>query len=657
MSQQIEYRNDLAVLTHDDLKSAANPMTLKRALKDIDAGMQPVSVEGGGTVVVEWEDATCRFPQGGLHLSMCSCPARSFCRHRVRSVLHLQQVWSEVGEGGGEEWADWSPAEYEMDELRSQAGKKLWKRALRVIDAGMRAEPESDTVATLPALDVRVRFLPGEPLSAAACSCAAPGMCEHRVVAALAWHDELPADALELGEDAFAAAERVFERVGELLGVGLDNLPAEVAGDLEALAQHVELELPGAAEDLQFLAKSLRGYERRSARFSPRAWLKACGRAAFRSRGLARVEDASRLRELVGQARRVYLEAAQLDVIALGSEGFQGDNGCLLRTWFVQPDTGDFLHVDVGRGGGQSTDVGALWRGERLWDKKTPRELAGAALSLTRARRSPSGALASGGATHLRTRREAAPFPDGLACTSAAELTARWSSQTLALLRDPDDATLPALLALHEDPFVGAPVFDEQRQILEIDTRLADGHGLTLEVPHRDDTQLLWRNMAVCERWPTGATHLFVRYWLTDGGIRARPIAAKLADGGLATLQFDELASNSATSTERRTGAPDAGADAVLHTLDGVLDTLESMAMIGLEQLAPSRLERLDAHAERLRSLGLDDGAAALAAVGDTRGEPRLHAWLDTLAWASELRERWVATALDASPAAPAHPS
>ena len=87
-------RNDLLALTPDDLASLTNRGTVKRALRELEAGDLSYEIaEEDDDLVVRWSDEiVCRFPAGGaLHDAACSSGAEGISRHLIRSVLAYQQ--------------------------------------------------------------------------------------------------------------------------------------------------------------------------------------------------------------------------------------------------------------------------------------------------------------------------------------------------------------------------------------------------------------------------------------------------------------------------------------------------------------------------------------------------------------------------------------
>ena len=83
-------RSDLLAWTAEALAAEFNPGLVKRAERELLAGLGPeLSVEAGDTVVGRFPDGvTVRLPAGvALGRAACSCGATGICRHRLAVVL------------------------------------------------------------------------------------------------------------------------------------------------------------------------------------------------------------------------------------------------------------------------------------------------------------------------------------------------------------------------------------------------------------------------------------------------------------------------------------------------------------------------------------------------------------------------------------------
>ena len=87
------WRADLLELTPEALTALANAGFVKRAQKDVAAGLLPKLETGAdGVVQAQFDDGvrTSLPPGRTLRDAQCSCPASGMCRHRVMLVLAYQ---------------------------------------------------------------------------------------------------------------------------------------------------------------------------------------------------------------------------------------------------------------------------------------------------------------------------------------------------------------------------------------------------------------------------------------------------------------------------------------------------------------------------------------------------------------------------------------
>ena len=83
-------RGDLLELTPEALTALANAGFVKRAQKDVAAGLLPVlETADDGTVSARFDDGvrTSLPPGRTLRDAQCSCPASGMCRHL--SLIHI----------------------------------------------------------------------------------------------------------------------------------------------------------------------------------------------------------------------------------------------------------------------------------------------------------------------------------------------------------------------------------------------------------------------------------------------------------------------------------------------------------------------------------------------------------------------------------------
>jgi len=186
-------RSDLLSLTLEALAVLANRGLVKRAVKELDAGIVPeLTLAADGTVHGRFPDGVqVTFPaQGGFEAATCSCGAPGACRHRVAVAIAYQRQATPGDEpspgdeapakeakdeehaasgppGDGESVADWSPGAFDDDLLVRVLGSRAVTAARRTLRAGYSARirrggpGDSSVSVELPACTVRF-LVPGE---------------------------------------------------------------------------------------------------------------------------------------------------------------------------------------------------------------------------------------------------------------------------------------------------------------------------------------------------------------------------------------------------------------------------------------------------------------------------------------------------------------
>ncbi|NUS15554.1 MAG: hypothetical protein HOY69_29870, partial [Streptomyces sp.] len=132
-------RADLRALTPDTLAALANRGLVKRAEKDLAAGVGPeVGTSGDGAVRGLFPDGTrTELPPGaGLDAAACSCGAAGVCRHRIALVLAYQRTAEDAPPGAEEAVTDWSPGEFGDEALTAALGRAALAAARRARERG-----------------------------------------------------------------------------------------------------------------------------------------------------------------------------------------------------------------------------------------------------------------------------------------------------------------------------------------------------------------------------------------------------------------------------------------------------------------------------------------------------------------------------------------
>lgn len=212
MSGEFALRADLLELTPEALTALANAGFVKRAQKDVAAGLLPTLETGAdGTVQAQFDDGvrTSLPPGRTLRDAQCSCPASGMCRHRVMLVLAYQARAASAKadapaaapeEASAEPDGAWSPAQFDDAVLAASLAPSVLEQANKLAAArpvvGVQAwrSASAPPVARLPMCSVR--FFSRSSLVHARCDCKQGSGCAHVVIAVWAFRQ---AGALEPG--------------------------------------------------------------------------------------------------------------------------------------------------------------------------------------------------------------------------------------------------------------------------------------------------------------------------------------------------------------------------------------------------------------------------------------------------------------------------
>jgi len=276
MSGAVAVRADLLELTPEALTALANAGFVKRAQKDVAAGVLPKLESGAdGTVTASFDDGvrTTLPPGRTLRDAQCSCPASGMCRHRVMLVLAYQaqaasapapstsMATSTSTAGGAPAEVDgaWSPAQFDDAALAASLAPSVIEQAGRLAAArpvvGVQAwrSASAPPVARLPMCSVR--FFSRSSLVHARCDCKQGSGCAHVAIAVWAFRQAGPlapgsaeamVEVVPPGPDGTEAAPAAQQRL-------MQGEPARaLRTDIDALL--LSLWLDGSSQPLMALA-------------------------------------------------------------------------------------------------------------------------------------------------------------------------------------------------------------------------------------------------------------------------------------------------------------------------------------------------------------------------------------------------------------------
>jgi hypothetical protein len=643
-------RTDLLALNTDVLVALANRGLVKRAAKEIDAGVVPVvSADEDGTVRGRFADEVeVVFPVGaGLDTASCTCPATGVCRHRIGLVLAYQLQASE--EPAAEE--SWSPGSVDDDELRRVLGARTVTAARRRLTAGYSAHlhrGSSDEPAPRADLSTcTVRFLvPGE-LGYAHTDAAGPNRGEAIALAVWAFRE---ADErglcereirLDVGGRSASRAERTgiepaVELATELLFEGAMHAGPVLGAALRRMRRTIDgqgLHWPAGA--LDDLAGQLEAYAARGARYSATRY--ATLLAELHARQRAAIGSGLRSQVLGGdEPGQTPLRRVRL--VGLGCRVGGTLDERVADVFFAHAGDGTVLVL------------------RRRWDQEPERPATGHDLAGRRVAGASLGALATANLVSESASRSASRIvhvaPGRIAKTTVTPVGTAWERLPAAVVvRD----LAAAARALEELPprLIRPRIEAEFVRVVQVAEVRDIGY-------HAGDQRL----EAVIADAAGGTATVSAEYRADcPGALDA--LAGALADApavisgslhrGRGTLELDPIALMTAGGVVVPDLAPGEG-DTALHpyagrdrdplgaALDTALTTLAEVAHRGLRHATPGVHARVEEAAADLGRVGLRASAAMLAAfMAACRSDPESAArtWVDAqlqLLTAAELR-------------------
>ena len=380
-------RQDLLELTSQALTALANAGFVKRAQKDVAAGLLPrIEESGDGEVAAHFDDGvSTRLPAGRtLRDASCSCPASGMCRHRVMLVLayQAQAQTAEQKHSAAQPTSSpqmqaevWTPAEFSDEALaqvftpsvQAQAGELAAQRPVLALLPGV-GEQQAPS-ARLPMCSVR--FFSRSSLAHARCDCKQGSGCAHVLLAVWAYRQAGPmagdapermvelqprTDATQAAQpprkllDSTAAgnAQQALEQLLAALWLDGASQPLlALAARFEALRAQVQaLGWAWVDDGLNELWQLLQAHQARSSRFDGRRLLAVAIELWARLRAAAHAEgcapDAAPpllASQILGLGVKGELALDHLRLVSLGAalwRSAHAEGACLL---FADPDT------------------------------------------------------------------------------------------------------------------------------------------------------------------------------------------------------------------------------------------------------------------------------------------------------------------------------
>ena len=388
MSRGIAWRTDLLELTPEALTALANAGFVKRAQKDVAAGLLPRLEAGAdGVVQAHFDDGvrTSLPPGRTLRDAQCSCPASGMCRHRVMLVLAYQALAAsskaEAPAAADDTPTDadgaWSPAQFDDAALAASFAPSVLEQANKLAAArpvvGVQAwrSASAPPVARLPMCSVR--FFSRSSLVHARCDCRQGSGCAHVVVAVWAFRQ---AGALAPGsaEAMVEVRPHASADADATTGAPQPLMQGEAARTLRAHADALLLSLwlDGSGQPLMALAarfeavreqaralgwnwvddaldeswQLLQAQQARSSRFEPLRLLRVLAELWARLQAAAHAErphpqarPALLASQILGVGVKGEVALDHLRLVSLGAELWSDDTAEGASILFADPDT------------------------------------------------------------------------------------------------------------------------------------------------------------------------------------------------------------------------------------------------------------------------------------------------------------------------------
>ncbi len=349
-------RQDLVLLTSDDLVTLSNRGIVKRAQQELQSLelQAEFQEDAAGNVEVQWsDDVCCKLPANvTITQGQCSCLATSLCRHIVRSVLAYQA--KDLNTEQPEPVAiAWNPAEISDELLIAQYSKAQLTKLRSQYLAGFVIGVNCGTKPTahFHTLSLNLRFLVPNDLRYTHCDCSEAAPCSHVPLAVWAFRElgdrihGLISTAIEVIPTALL--DDIEIHLLELAACGIANMERTLPDRLNRLEQRCRAgDLVWLAEILVDLLQAYHLYQQRDGSFAPDRVVALLAELWMRS-------DAIRHRDLSGhQIPQLLIGGSQLDktsslgasrLVGLGCGVTMQSKGVTLTTYLQDSDSGTLM--------------------------------------------------------------------------------------------------------------------------------------------------------------------------------------------------------------------------------------------------------------------------------------------------------------------------
>jgi len=497
---------------HDDaaLEALASKGLVRRATRDLEAGLAQVTERGATSAAVVADGQTVAVDARGLAHCRCTCPAGGVCRHIVLAILALRRADAATATpaaaaapapvAAAQTGESTEPPQRAVDDLRALSEADLrkfagaaWADAVALAgashDAGIHEEGHNCRVEFVAAA-VTVTFIAGQPLKGAAykgpktrarvVTAAAAIVIRARHGVAIEAAEQAAPSEQHLSAEFLASARDAVVRAVRSVLLGPSPLTIDTLFDL-AISARADA-APRLTAQLRALASDAGLALRRDVNFEPDRFVAAAADTVALIEGLAvaPLETA-----LTGSLRRNYEPHTTLELAMLSASYWRsstGARGVTFHAFGVQDRR--WYSATIARAAGQDPTFDARVAYQQpLWGAGQPETLMGKRLTLAEPLVAPDRSIA------ITQQRAATIGPQLHRVTELIEAGAAhasWHALRADLAQRFGSGLrrralpLPAILCPAQ--FRGF-AFDELAQIYELEVIDAEGAALVLTLP------------------------------------------------------------------------------------------------------------------------------------------------------------------------------
>lgn len=649
-------RSSLLELTPEALMALANAGLVKRAQKDLAAGVIPtLTIESDGAIWAEFEDGTTTSisPSQSLKEASCTCPASNMCRHRVALVLAYQASQAlQIGsrdidpDVAAMDVNHWNPAQFDDAAIAATFSASTIEQARKLalthpVATVLLGHSGSDSSA-VPGVRLpmnHVRFFSRSNLAHARCDCRQGSACQHVVLAIWAsrlaqrtqpgaseitlkvpphgrWEEEAAVSGLmQTGETALLVAD-LHGWLYSLWREGSAQPLLALEARYEILLARLQQQgWTWVSEELEEVWQILQAQVRRSSRFDVLSLMHTLSQLWARLHAASEADCTAHPRmptsQILGIGQKGAVALNHLRLISLGAEFWRDDTqegACLV---FADPDT---------------QTVSVL---ERSWpltaspiDSLFKRRVAGVPLKLMAAgqlvtksaKRRANASLELGGS--IRQTSAIPLTPDSWDNLSAPLKFAQLEVLRQYLRERPPASVLASQIgsSWHVIELSKSSLenwaWDATQQTLFANWQSAEQTLLRASLPHRHLTPGAVDALARALNGEWGALlSIAGPVWLTQGGIGIRPMSL-LTEQRAIVLALEPAAPQKMVLRELL--QPSNTNQILLRESQNLLGQLLRM---GIRNTPPTQRSRLITQAEQLNDAGYPQIARLLSAV------------------------------------------